>query len=83
MATKHQLYEELDALESYQIDCDELVDLIEHGSHQLDLSSDMSTVTAAILNVLSDSISRRTTELSQLSEAEKNQTMDRFVRKQV
>lgn len=80
--TQDQLYAELESLDHWHTSCDELIDMLEYGTNELDLSSDMATVTAAILNVLSDTISRRTNTVHEVLEFEQNKSMDRFVRRQ-
>ena len=81
--SKQRLLDELTRLEAYEQQCCDLVDLIEDGTQDLDLSADMETITLAALGILSDVIARKNQALHDLIEATNNQAMDRFRRRQI
>ena len=81
--SEQRLLDELNRLEEYEQQCCDLIDLIEDGTQDLDLSADMETITLATLNVLSDTIARKNQALNNLIEAKNNQAMDRFRRRQI
>lgn len=81
--SKQRLLDELTRLETYEQQCHDLIGLIEDGTQDLDLTPDMETITLAALNVLSDTIARKTQALNDLIEAKNNQAMDRFIRRQI
>lgn len=81
--SKQQLLDELSRLQNHEMACDRLINLIEDGTQDLDLSADMETITLASLNVLSDTIARKIGALFELIEATNNQSMDRFRRRQI
>lgn len=77
------LVDELARLQEREAECDRLINLIADGTQDLDLSADMGTISLAVLNLISDSISRRIQHVDHLIEAESNKTMDRFRRREV
>lgn len=81
--SKKRLLDELTRLETYEQQCHDLIGLIEDGTQDLDITPDMETITLAALNVLSDTIARKTQSLNDLIEASNNQAMDRFRRREV
>lgn len=81
--SKQRLLDELTRLETYEQQCHDLIGLIEDGTQDLDITPDMETITLAALNVLSDTIARKTQSLNDLIEASNNQAMDRFRRREV
>lgn len=76
--SKQDLLAELSRLQEREAECERLINLIEDGDQDLDLSADMGTISLAILNTISESISRRIQHVDHLIEAESNRTMDRF-----
>ena len=76
--SKQDLLAELSRLQEREAECERLVNLIEDGDQDLDLSADMGTISLAVLNTISESISRRIQHVDHLIEAESNRTMDRF-----
>lgn len=82
MSEQH-LLDELTQLEEHEQQCHDLIGLIEDGTQDLDITPDMETITLAALNVLSDTIARKTQALNDLIEAKNNQAMDRFIRRQI
>lgn len=81
--TNDQLIEERDELAEHERRCYELIGLIEDGNQELDMSSDMATITIAILGILSDTIARKNQALHDIIEAKNNEAMDRFRRRQI
>lgn len=81
--SKQRLLDELNQLEEYEQQCCDLIDLIEDGTQDLDLSADMETITLTALVILSDTIARKNQALNDLIEATNNQSMDRFRRRQI
>lgn len=81
--TNDQLIEERDELAEHERRCYELIGLIEDGNQELDMSSDMATITIAILGTLSDTIGRQIDATALLIEADKNKALDRFRRRQI
>ena len=81
--SEQRLLDELDRLEEYEQQCCDLIGLIEDGTQDLDLTPDMETITLAALGILSDVIARKTQALQNLIEANNNQAMDRFIRRQI
>lgn len=81
--SEQRLLDELTQLEEYEQQCCDLVDLIEDGTQDLDLSADMETITLAALGILSDTIARKKQALHNLIEANDNQAMDRFRRREI
>ena len=82
MSDQH-LLDELTRLETYEHQCCDLIDLIEDGTQDLDLSADMETITLTALVILSDTIARKKQALHNLIEAKNNESMDRFRRRQI
>lgn len=82
MSKKH-LLDELSRLQEHEQQCCDLIDLIEDGTQDLDLSADMETITLTALVILSDTIARKTQALHNLIEANNNQAMDRFRRREI
>ena len=80
--SEQRLLDELTQLEEHEQQCHDLIDLIEDGTQDLDLSADMETITLAALGILSDVIARKNQALHNLIEANNNQAMDRFRRRQ-
>ena len=81
--SEQRLLDELTQLEEHEQQCHDLIDLIEDGTQDLDLSADMETITLAALGILSDTIARKIGAISDLIEANNNQAMDRFRRRQI
>lgn len=81
--SNEQLNEEMERLIDHEQACNRLINLIEDGTQDLDLSADMETITLASLNVLSDTIARKIGALNDIIEATQNNTMDRFRRRDV
>ena len=80
--SEQRLLDELTRLEEHEQQCCDLIDLIEDGTQDLDLSADMETITLTALVILSDTIARKNQALHNLIEANNNQAMDRFRRRQ-
>ena len=80
--SEQRLLDELTRLEEHEQQCCDLIDLIEDGTQDLDLSADMETITLTALVILSDTIARKKQALHNLIEANNNQAMDRFRRRQ-
>jgi len=76
--SKQDLLAELSRLQEREAECERLINLIEDGDQDLDLSADMGTISLAVLNTISESISRRIQHVDHLIEADSNRTMDRF-----
>ena len=81
--SEQRLLDELTRLEEHEQQCCDLIDLIEDGTQDLDLSADMETITLTALGILSDVIARKIGALNDLIEATNNQSMDRFRRRQI
>jgi len=81
--TPEDLAAELSRLQYHEMECDRLINLIEDGTQDLDLSADMETITLASLNVLSDTIAQKIGALNNLIEAVENQSLDRFRRREI
>lgn len=81
--SKQELLDELSRLQDHEMECNRLINLIEDGTQDLDLTADMETITLASLNVLSDTIARKIGALNDIIEAANNQTMDRFRKRQI
>lgn len=82
MSKKH-LLDELSRLQDHEMECDRLIDLIEDGTQDLDITPDMETITLAALGILSDTIAQKIGALTDLIEATNNHTMDRFRSRQI
>lgn len=78
-----RLMEEQARLQSHEMACERLMNLVEDGDHDLDLSTDMAVITSAVLGTLHETISRRITEVGHILEADSNQTMNRFIRREI
>lgn len=81
--SKQELLDELSRLHAISWSCNRLIDLVEDGTQDLDLTADMETITLASLNVLSDTIARKIGALNDLIEAKNNESMDRFRKRQI
>lgn len=81
--SKEKLLAEMARFEDYEHFSDRLIDVLEDGIEDVGISTDMATISLAVLRILSDAFSRRITEVDNLLEAEANQTMDRFRRRQI
>ena len=81
--SEQRLLDELDRLEEHEQQCHDLIGLIEDGTQDLDLTPDMETITLAALGILSDTIARKTQALHNLIEATRNESMDRFRRREI
>lgn len=57
--SKQDLLEEKERLPDFERYCNEIIDFIEDENQELDLSSDMTIIGAAVLRVIADSINRR------------------------
>lgn len=81
--SEQRLLDELDRLEEHEQQCHDLIGLIEDGTQDLDITPDMETITLAALGILSDTIARKNQALHNLIEATRNESMDRFIRRQI
>lgn len=81
--TVDDLTQEHQKLEEHEQHCHDLIGLIEDGYQDLDLTPDMETITLAALGILSDVIARKNQALHNLIEATRNESMDRFRRRQI
>lgn len=78
-----ELKDEQFGLHARAYECDQLIDFIETGVHQLDLSTDMSVVADSALRIVSKAVTHRIQEIDDIIEAKTNQTMDRYRRRQI
>lgn len=82
MTTQDDLLFERDRLRDHEDACEKLINMIDDGD-ELDMSTDMATVTMSVLGVLQETISKRIMVVDNLIEADSNEPLDRFVRKDI
>ena len=82
MTTQDDLFFERDRLRDHEDACEKLINMIDDGD-ELDMSTDMATVTMSVLGVLQETISKRVMVVDNLIEANANGTMNRFIRREV
>lgn len=82
MTTQDDLFFERTRLRDHEEACEKLINMIDDGD-ELDMSTDMATVTMSVLGVLQETISKRVMVVDNLIEAGANKTMNRFRRREI